>query len=66
MAARLRYAVCDEHAELVDECPFCDDVAAYEAYLAAGGAVRRVVFSGETVLMEDFHKIPLNGGGGER
>jgi len=65
MAARLIYAECGDHPEPVGGCPFCADVAAYEAYLAAGGTVRRFVSSGKVIPMEEFYKIPLNDVAGE-
>ena len=40
LAARLVDAVCDDHRARDADCPFCSDVAAWEAWADRAGVVR--------------------------
>ena len=62
LASRLiHHAYCDEHAEVTEDCPFCDDIAAFVAYQKAGGTMRARSVSGPTIAIEH---VPQNGSEG--
>jgi hypothetical protein len=57
LAGRLMYAAygCD-HRPPQEDCPFCADTAAYEAYLEAGGTVRLPSPSGRSVRIAELRE----------
>lgn len=60
LASRLMHnAPCDAHDELDEDCPFCADAAAYQAYLDVGGTVRAPSYEGvPTVGIQELVERP--------
>lgn len=57
LASRLaNHAHCDEHrsGNPGRDCPSCDDRAAYEEWLAAGGRDHRLYASGRSVSLDEL------------
>lgn len=62
LASRLVYhAFCEQHplGDHPDDCPFCQDIAAYEAYLKAGGHVVLPEVHGRPVKISDLPGRPV-------
>lgn len=57
LAERLmHHADCEFHDGANEDCPFCQDVDAYRAYLRAGGTVRRPEYGDKSVSIAELSR----------
>lgn len=58
LAVRLAWSGCDQHREHVVDCPFCEDVAAWETYARKAGIKSEAPGAGAPSV--PLHELPLN------